>query len=73
MKGRPMSTEPTVTTLEAMSDEELKAYNKKLGKAVILKIVTGIAASVAVHFASAFVIDKIENKTVKEDQQSITE
>ena len=70
-----MSTTPEATiTLDAMSDEELKAYNKKLGKAVILKLVSGVAASVAVHFASAFVINMLENKSTKEeDTPALTE
>ena len=56
-----------------MSDEELKAYKNKLVKAVALKLVSGIAASVAVHFASSFIIDKIESRSEKEDPKSITE
>lgn len=59
MKGTVMSI---VDQLANATDKELREINTKLRYRLIKKFFLGVVVSVAVHFASAFVVGAIEKK-----------
>lgn len=52
--------------ITTMSDDEMKETEKKLNKLFVRKIVLGVVAAVAIHFASEYIISKIESKNQEE-------
>lgn len=54
-----------------MSEEELEELNKKMKKRLVKKALIAVGTSVAVHFASEFIIAMIEKK--RAEKHKITE
>lgn len=51
-----------------MSEEELADLNKKMKKRMIQKALIALGTSVAVHFASEFIIHMIDQKREKKHE-----
>lgn len=63
MKGTIMSL---IDSLENATDTEIAEASNKLSVRLVKKFILGVAVSVAIHFASAFIAGTIEKKINRE-------
>lgn len=66
-----MSKLPTPEAILQMSDEEVKVWNKeltrRLAKQMLKSIAIKIAVGVAVHYATAYAINKLDERSKKNE------